>query len=167
MQPEDFDFDILAMGSDVYSQHSHSSRSSRTLGLDLSPPWIFRYNTLHDLESLWWLAVYFIADREVDDGKEDTVPRATIFREGTHRQSIIKRPGYFLHSLGDLHPSLSQVVQTLDDLRDALARVYVDAEASIDSISFGVAKPVYDQFLAGLTRAMEVTEDVRIRRRLR
>lgn len=80
-----------------------------------TPP--FRYNPLHDLESLWWLAVYFTLNRETD-GAHDRVAQRSAAREFFYnyqnRQHTLLIPTYFAGKLRCLHASLGDIAKLLN-----------------------------------------------------
>ncbi|KAF7794454.1 hypothetical protein EIP86_005588 [Pleurotus ostreatoroseus] len=79
------------------------------------PP--FRYNPLHDMESLWWIAVYFALKKELTgDSVESPIASAEqrtlaaqLFRHRTHRQLPLIG-GNFLQEVSTCLPPLSYLI---------------------------------------------------------
>lgn len=63
-------------------QSDEPDAESGSEGASQPPHSTFRYNPVHDLESLWWIAVYFVMNKETwptpdDPGSQDTHPPLT------------------------------------------------------------------------------------------
>lgn len=115
------------------------------------PP--FRYNPIHDFESLWWLAVYFLFNREIIQDT-DTPPDstetagATAHREFDHepfgdlgwRQRVICGLGVFQSHVETLHPTVRPLGYALDGCREMIVEAYHAAEKDLDSVPSSVAE---------------------------
>ena len=82
----------------------------------------FRYNPLHDLESLWWNAAYFLMSRtlvfdeedgsdseydleaEEEDRRGQLASLRTLFIDWGGRSWAMQMEGGFYHELDSLHP---------------------------------------------------------------
>ncbi|KAJ3542253.1 hypothetical protein NM688_g5988 [Phlebia brevispora] len=118
----------------------------------------FLYNPLHDLESLWWVALFFIVAGKVIDDKsgsfmenarrEDQANFAKkLFRTYTYRTRAFQDSDCFEKVLDSLHPALEEVGLALDMLRNFLLAAYVDAEKDVQNIQFDVAVGVHACFI--------------------
>lgn len=96
-----------------------------------------RYNPLHDLESLWWIAVYFLLKREtVSDGVvhptaqkiEDSVHE--LFTSGSDRHSFFTS-GEIMELSTHVHPKLSSAVIILNKIRVGLVNAYTTLERNL------------------------------------
>lgn len=136
----------------------------------LPTPAPLRYNPLHDLESLWWIGVYFLLKREIYPYASDVVPLGgedpvhwdrekqrkcadDVFYSVDARSPIMTHgAGYFDHYVVPVvHPIMHPVAQTLEDLRRVLLQRYVDVEKDTASVDFTCAEGLYEQFIAGFT----------------
>lgn len=118
----------------------------------------FRYNPLHDMESLWWVAVYLVLKREVAPGTTvmesevtwDSKAQQPYVREllGTRRDAAFTQPGSFVGKLKPIvHPAVWPAVLVLDDLRIQLNNAYLDAEKDIPTIDNKCANTLYDMWI--------------------
>ncbi|KAJ3555479.1 hypothetical protein NM688_g2554 [Phlebia brevispora] len=142
----------------------------------------FRCNPLHDLESLWWVAVYFAVNREIishendDDAASQSRSRSAnreaaqrgVVREFFHQQD--KRQAafcfnvQFMEGMGCLHPSLRKVGVLLEKIRIHLRDAYTEAEKSLKTLTFDFADSTYNQISDALGAASEAAPDFKIRR---
>ncbi|KAF7790439.1 hypothetical protein EIP86_001394 [Pleurotus ostreatoroseus] len=126
---------------------------------ELSPEPPFRYNTLHDLESLWWVAVYFLIKRRVVDetqgppSPEDLAALAPqcqlasqLFDNSGHeRLGTLTVDGIFANHRRVLHPSVHRVAIILDQLRQGLCSAYITQEA--DPLSTNLVPDIHSTFI--------------------
>lgn len=100
-----------------------------------------RYNPLHDLESLWWVAVYFVLKREVHETTSKGSEREEeaewdrekqrkyadgVFYSEAYRCRIILIPNsFFNNALRIVHPKMHPAVAILDGLRGCQASCLV------------------------------------------
>lgn len=114
---------------------------------EAEPTVTFRYNALHDLESLWWIAVYFVFNREVyHDGVAcstsepgfslDAQRRCAIqlFHDRDARWTTMHSGISFGTRIQSLHPTARAIARLLEDLRARLVQAYRKAEADISSL---------------------------------
>lgn len=123
----------------------------------LLPPEVpFRYNPLHDLESLWWVAVYFVFKREIDIDVERSDQAAerreaqrwaanNLFQSQDTRDSTITKDR-FEDYLKYLHPSTRPIGDQLNKLRRKLAAAYRNAEEDAASIDHTAADGLHEAF---------------------
>lgn len=139
---------------------------------------VFRYNPLHDLESLWWVAVYFLVTRDVTSiGGELPAERPTsdinaqrqwaediFWIGGDHRWLIVRTGYFFLDKVTPcLHPSLLLLAQELENARQYLVGAYDSAEEDMD-VKFEIAKGIHREFVlcfGSIIHQLE-TEDVEV-----
>ncbi|KAJ3556689.1 hypothetical protein NM688_g1886 [Phlebia brevispora] len=137
----------------------------------------FHYNPLHDLESLWWNAVYFTLNREVDeeevhmqhpdDRKDQLMLAGSLFHQRTMRHDALMTDGFLRYNLQCLHPSLAGITSVLEDARKVLRDAYTEAEKRVDTIDFDVGERlhVYSDMCAHFEKAVKLLgqKDVKIR----
>ncbi|PSS30941.1 hypothetical protein PHLCEN_2v2510 [Hermanssonia centrifuga] len=133
----------------------HSDSSS---DLSISPPlFAFRYNPLHDLESLWWIAVYFIFTTEVANyadldekgqdrqlGLDGCVLRLFCDFEERKMDMIDGWDRRFLDRCQCLHPSIRPIGRDLERLRVVLVTTYAQCEANRGSITLEPLEGLHD-----------------------
>ncbi|KAJ3556687.1 hypothetical protein NM688_g1888 [Phlebia brevispora] len=145
----------------------------KTLDKTWNPP-VFGYNPLHDLEALWWIAVYYTVNREVEivdeeaadtqgDIEEQRGVAEDFFYDLETRQTVFLFNGYFAKQLQCLHPSLAEVAEILEDIRAILWEGYTNIEESTEPINFDVAEPLYGHMCVRLQEAAEHSEKLNIR----
>lgn len=111
----------------------------------------FHYNHLHDLESLWWVAVYFILKyvcvpddflRMPIGGNWDQEKQRKcaheVFDSGETRGLIMQKEGYFRRQVAPVaHPAIGYAGRILESILTDLVERYTEVEkdpASIDSM---------------------------------
>ena len=144
----------------------------------------FRYNPLHDLESLWWVAAYFLMSRTLvfEDETEPEVPRDedegeseeddqltslhTLFSDAAGRSWAMCTEGGFSRHLNCLHPFMRDMALALNDARDTLVQGYHYLEKDIDNRVFAVRQETYDEMGKMFTLVADrmKAEDVRTER---
>ncbi|PSS18947.1 hypothetical protein PHLCEN_2v3163 [Hermanssonia centrifuga] len=118
---------------------------------------VFRYNPLHDLESVWWMAVYFVFNREVDidDDGVDTETRRMesqrqfareLFYQAIPRLRVMASEAFFGSHLDCLHPSIAPIGEILEDARIELVAGYRRAEEDIQTIGRHAANGLHAEF---------------------
>lgn len=105
------------------------------------PP--FRYNPLHDLESLWWIAVYFIVVRvTVHSGNPEPpepisgshrVYATNLFSDRDIRLWTMINDGRFLQDTEDLPKITAELILALENLREVLSETYRTLEYDFSS----------------------------------
>ncbi|PSS01023.1 hypothetical protein PHLCEN_2v4075 [Hermanssonia centrifuga] len=141
-----------SVDSDLISENSNH----RTLRQPLPP---FRYNPIHDLESLWWIAVYFIFTTEVInyadmDERGQARQRALdkhvtiLFCDFKERQldMIDERNERFTSRCRCLHPFIRPIGEDLERVRIGLAMIYRQCEQRDGSITLEplLAEDIHD-----------------------
>lgn len=120
------------------------------------PP--FKYNPLHDLESLWWVAVYYVVgknpvvpdDRDTAEVDAKRKLSAELFSTPTSRVRCILVNNAFARDVRCLHPSLRQSAKALQTARSTLVKTYRSVETDIpelDHIDWNAADRVYEEFI--------------------
>ena len=136
-----------------------------------------RYNPLHDLESLWWIAAQFIIARAVtpEDGCEWSEEDRSYFEKHAQftrevyrtkgaRHLVMTTPFFFILRLELLHPAVRSVGQALRNSRRALVRAYKEAEMDAHTVDFHSADGVHEMLrdcFASVSRQFE-EKDVRM-----
>ncbi|KAJ3554522.1 hypothetical protein NM688_g3064 [Phlebia brevispora] len=115
------------------------------------PRRLFRYNPLHDLESVFWIATYCLfqcpaegISRATAEQQAKTVNRVLYDRD--HHCAIIRLDGEFEQDLASLPPSLRELGRILETLRSKLTARYYAAEKDRASITSSVAAGLHDEF---------------------
>ena len=141
------------------------------------PP--FRYNPLHDLESIWWIAAYFVLGHEVDIGD----PGDELDYEEYLRAAEQQRAAYSLFSTGEnrypellagflssrlipqLHPHIRPAGTALEWCRDHLIRAYYKVEADPEHFDLALMGNIRVRMVQALSYGVAALEaqDVIIR----
>lgn len=116
--------------------------------IEPTPP--FRYNPMHDLESIWWIAVDFIFNREVlsvggksaseldikgtADFEKQLEFVNELFCDRTRRRDIFKRTGTFQERVANLHGSVRDIAKELERARKTFCEQYQDLEKTPELI---------------------------------
>lgn len=126
----------------------------------------FRYNPLHDLESLYWLALYLLFSGRlvrIDEGTEITPAHreaqqelaGTLFCDLAFRMTVM-RPGVLGSHLANLHPHVAEIVTLLDDVQSELVEAFEESEESLEKpVPFSVAQNTY----GGMTAAFQKIDE--------
>lgn len=143
----------LSMGNDG-TQHGsnradHGDASLQTAG--------FKSNQLHDFESLWWIAIYFLVEKRLVIGGEpcETTPAQLrhakeLFSDMANRLNVLISPVHFQSVINSLHPRIRPVAQMLGDMREKLVEAYSKVERDIPNINRLVVElDFYESFGAG------------------
>ncbi|KAJ3526586.1 hypothetical protein NM688_g8246 [Phlebia brevispora] len=120
----------------------------------------FRYNALHDVESLWWMAVYFILKREIVD--ESAVDDQTLVVSSAAQQSYsvavfhgddipfkahtLFHDEGFTKTMKTIPDRWSAVVERLNVLRRELVKRYVLQETDVAAIDHTCADGLHELF---------------------
>ena len=119
----------------------------------------FRYNPLHDLESLWWISAYFLLSRtltltgdnaERTDAEDPRLARQRtaaqkLFVIGDERQWAVCGESEFYREFKTLRPLTRKMGRALDIARDTLVRAYHYVEQDLDNRAFEVRSEVYEE----------------------
>ncbi|KAF7790466.1 hypothetical protein EIP86_001421 [Pleurotus ostreatoroseus] len=112
----------------------------------------FRYNPLHDMESLWWNAIYFTLNREIheyageplstspDRRSAQQLSARKLFYQLEGRLLALKFNGILRQRLGCLHPILKDVGNILEEMRLSLRTAYTEAEKSIAHMDSNITR---------------------------
>ncbi|PSS18944.1 hypothetical protein PHLCEN_2v3160 [Hermanssonia centrifuga] len=130
------------------------------------PPHIpLRYNPIHDLESLWWIAVYFVLGMQLKPDSEaesqtfcaDELYPTTqqryyagrLFFNATSRFSVMNDSTFFAAIVQSLSPSLHDIGMVLEDVRMELFRTYSHVEQDASTIDHKAAEGLHALLLEG------------------
>ncbi|KAF7794453.1 hypothetical protein EIP86_005587 [Pleurotus ostreatoroseus] len=118
----------------------------------------FRYNSLHDMESLWWIAMYFLVKKEIVDPSADgdvsiasEAQRdfaAKLFRQHDRlaRDDAMNRHDYFIEGTQTLPSHVSNIVRELARLRNVLWERYSVEETDQSAIDHTCAHGLHEDF---------------------
>ena len=121
----------------------------------------FLHNPIHDLESLWWIAVYFVLQNEAVRGKlalpaHFNAPwdsdlqldyAKKLFSDTSERRLVMKGNGRFMERVRQVvHPSMRGFAHSLEALRRELARAYCEVEKNVDARDYSYAATLYAGF---------------------
>ncbi|KAJ3543490.1 hypothetical protein NM688_g5849 [Phlebia brevispora] len=112
----------------------------------------FRYNPLHDLESVFWIATYFlfgVATKGMDTHQQHVTQR--LLHEKTQRNMCIRLNGCYRNDLDALPRHLQVMGFVLDDWRSELGAVFYTAEKQWKSIDSSTGAGLHDR----LARTLE------------
>ena len=87
----------------------------------------FRYNSIHDVESLWWIGLYFMMNRAVGSSSRGDHAEPVdygLFRSNSRRYFVLRSEGRFSEELAVLHPSLRRHSRQLIIAREQLLEGY-------------------------------------------
>lgn len=119
---------------------------------------VFRYNTLHDLESVLWIAFDAVVNHErklASDPQNDAIAltqderevAAKLFYNAAERaQAMSLKKGIIDKTLRNLPPPLKEIGASLLLLKEALIAQYKTAEANPASIGADACGELYDTF---------------------
>ncbi|KAJ3555180.1 hypothetical protein NM688_g2718 [Phlebia brevispora] len=137
----------------------------------------FLYNPLHDLESLWWIAVYVAIKKEIERKDDEDSRRLwdthrqaqreaarEFFYQRDRRHAALTYSQYFLKRIKRLHPTVAEIGLLLDDIRRALQTAYTKAERSIGAITFDMDAETYNQMCDWFGVAAEIAKDLNVHR---
>ncbi|KIP01109.1 hypothetical protein PHLGIDRAFT_123659 [Phlebiopsis gigantea 11061_1 CR5-6] len=124
----------------------------------------FKYNPLHDLESVWWVAVYvWLCSCPVkNDAKMDQAAwserlqaharlATRVFRNNDFRRSFLSVEDTLTEELELLLPSFAAIGEELDAVRETIMCTYLEAEEDTSMITFQVAEHAYEDILDSLS----------------
>jgi len=129
----------------------------------------FRYCTLHDTESLWWISVFLLfcnrleevsADFDLEKQKTDA---RTLFplQLHIHRQNAFQTPSMFKEMIPPLPVKLHKIAEVLDRMRRGLVTAYWNAEheGGLDPCEFG---KIHEFFEERLTDVIPYCKDIQL-----
>ena len=120
----------------------------------------FGYSPLHDMESMWWIAVYFVIERQVVGTTTVQDPR-DLLAQRTYGREVFRQDGKYSALLGNtslerltpqLHPAMQPVACLLEDLRKQLLAAFHAAEKDKASIDHTVADGLHQSFSSTFAR---------------
>ncbi|KAJ3545073.1 hypothetical protein NM688_g5672 [Phlebia brevispora] len=121
----------------------------------------FRYNPLHDLESLFWIATYFLFNATPEDRDATmTVYRKQITQRLLHeeeqRDRCIRLDGCYRYDLDVLPKNLRKLGLVLEDWRSQLTAAFYDAEKDCASITPSTGSGLHEQLARTLQKMSEL-----------
>ncbi|KIP01099.1 hypothetical protein PHLGIDRAFT_402742 [Phlebiopsis gigantea 11061_1 CR5-6] len=165
----------------IAEEDSESESSQQGQGdwvVDLSPQPEFQYNPLHDLESVWWVAVYvWLCSFPIrNDPKMDQTAwnekltaharlAARVFHEVSFRRSFLTSEKILTTHSAALLPSFRAIGVHLEVIRATLMATYLHVEKDLSTLDFRAAKYAYTDILKSLTtvqKSLAGEKDIRI-----
>ncbi len=129
----------------------------------------FRYCTLHDTESVWWISVFSLfcnrlegvsADFDLDKQKADA---RTLFplQLHIHRRDAFQTSSMFKEMIPHLPVKLHKIAEVLDQMRRGLVMGYwnTEREGSLDPSGFG---KIHEHFEERLTDVIPHCKDIHL-----
>ncbi|KAF9803466.1 hypothetical protein IEO21_09685 [Rhodonia placenta] len=133
----------------------------------------FRYNPLHDVESLWWLCTYFVFNKAVIlvNGVEPSMDpelkgnyskqlqyASRLFWTQQFREWAMTRPGDFKDEVIHLHAVVRPAGYLLDRMRYRLQNQYRSIEETRTPITYMVASDIAMQMIQDLAKIRAVVK---------
>lgn len=110
---------------------------------------VFRYNPLHDYESLWWVSVYFLFNKSIKavdqalppphDHSQQRSFAADIFYSLCGRQVALMNHYMFQKAVMSLSPALAKFSKSINVLRTRIVDRYSDIEKNIQNVPSSTA----------------------------
>lgn len=135
----------------------------------------FKYNPLHDLESLWWVATYFLVWREVvartRTAKERNAEKARLHQQRLYAETLFTESGkttlleggFFMPEFSGMFPKEMQTLrEKLDIWRHRLVLRYAAVESDIPAINHEAAMDLGLQVLGLLSESASSLRGVNI-----
>lgn len=125
---------------------------------------VFRHNPLHDLESMFWIAAYFLFKTGGKGAEATAIARQQdstreLFYNDLQRCSCIKDSTHFIHIVQTLHTDMQPAGFCLDTWRSKLSSAFYSAEKDCSCITSAVADSLHESLSRTLHRiAKLVTE---------
>jgi hypothetical protein len=128
----------------------------------------FKFFTLHDVESVWWLSTFVLFNNRVKDAVRDQ-PREELqikaakeffppALSGTDRQNCFKE-GHFLKKKSSIDPTLHKVVHVVELMRSQLVSGYKHAE-KIEELNLDHVPYTLSYFSSALSRLMDLSQGI-------
>lgn len=143
---------------------SNAVRASALMGYETAA---FRYNPLHDMESVWWIAVHSISTRQPchdqgplpDDEPWDLEAQRNfatrLFVTGDDRLRAMVSAQKFYDDTVVLHPLFGNASWELELLRRSLVITFKKVEKDVAAIDCNCADGLYDTFAAAFLKIAE------------
>ncbi|KAJ3529562.1 hypothetical protein NM688_g7838 [Phlebia brevispora] len=125
----------------------------------------FRYNPLHDLESLFWIAAYFLfkttgADMGVDEIERQQEAASALLYDHYQHSDAIRLDGVFEQALYSLDSDVQKVGLVLEEWRAQLATAFYAAEKDRSSITSSVGAELYETLAKTLREMAKLSDGV-------
>ncbi|KAJ3557298.1 hypothetical protein NM688_g1546 [Phlebia brevispora] len=135
-------------GAHIQSTSPGLSHKEHSSGKHKHPK--FRYNPLHDLESVWWVAVHFMFTREAVNNSLKVLPEEPgarvsegqrlyadeFFTSRNSRGFAMILDGSFATAVEALDPSVQDAGAVLEKIRRKLVAFYRKAEGDLSSVEY-------------------------------
>ncbi|KAJ3558272.1 hypothetical protein NM688_g1021 [Phlebia brevispora] len=127
------------------------------------------YHPLHDLESLWWVAVWFLMTKEVvhpdpDEGETFVASKAQrkfakdLFGDPSTRRNALVDHYKFMDQIEGLPRIPQNLAMALNVLREFLVEKYHVVDTELETIGNGCAGDLYDKFCEVFEAILKVPE---------
>ena len=139
---------------------------------EVHPP--FCHNDLHDLESLWWVAIWLFffrqceSERNLQIGERDVqrrVASSQLFRATSsyrERRDVLWNGSSFMEKTAWMTGTMSKYRTILNSLRATLVLNYEDVESEYPAIRLEVLQETYDRFQMVFDACRAFSVDVRV-----
>jgi hypothetical protein len=128
----------------------------------------FKFFTLHDVESVWWLSTFVLFNNRVKDAVRDQ-PREELqikaakeffppALSGTDRQNCFKE-GHFLKKKSSIDPTLHGIVNAVEQMRIKLVMGYTHAEKK-EELDLGHVPDILSYFSNALSYLMGLSQGI-------
>lgn len=140
----------------------------------------FMYNPIHDLESVWWVALYMVSCSQPADthlSGMDPTTREQLLRNHAElaalafesdigdRRDLLTSSKMFKGMVAKLLPAYAAIGAKLDTIRRAIVSTYLEAEEDVSKIDFNAAsniyKPIREAF-AEIAESLKGEKDIQI-----
>ncbi|THH04754.1 hypothetical protein EW146_g10093, partial [Bondarzewia mesenterica] len=154
----DFDFRVVSDASRGAIASLPLATSGQTQAQSTLPP--YKYNPLHDLESIWWAAVYFVVNKAVMNRNEEGAPHEvakrvehqrklaiSLFYSLDGRANVLGTDEQFNSKVPKLHTSVRWMgFDILEHARSLLVKQYMEVEKDLTSITETAANGLHIPF---------------------
>ncbi|KAJ3531026.1 hypothetical protein NM688_g7632 [Phlebia brevispora] len=111
----------------------------------------FKYNPLHDLESLFWIVTFFLLKHPstsayIETRHQREIGDALLFNSNQHCRAI-RLDGAWEQDLSTSQPPLQALTRILDAWRSKLTEAFYTAEKDCSSITSSAAAGLHDNFV--------------------
>ncbi|EED77915.1 predicted protein [Postia placenta Mad-698-R] len=141
----------------------------------------FRYNPLHDIESLWWVAIYFVFNKSVvkvggEPPSMDASQRGHYFTQRGYTDLLTTSPQKRQSALGNernlknqiiyLHSAVRDIARKLNEIRKRLVSCYREAEKAPGAIHHKIGQDllrgVFMRFFADIVDKNLREKDIQV-----
>lgn len=161
---EDLDRDEMRQQREANTERLRMAQASSSIAEPASHPTPFRQNSLHDMESVLWLAIWTLLCSKlltpvgIDPAEwerymeEHSAIAIELFRDARAQMSLLTSDLFFEEHVQRLHPILRPIARLLDACRRALMQHYREAEADLEALqeSTNAAAGLHNKFAVNL-----------------